>query len=254
MKRPPLWAVRLLRALLDARDRDAVAGDLLEEYRDRAQAGPVWYISQVLSFVNCRSLGRLPFALFPGSAVWAAVAGLVQLTMLWLLPQARISTAWSVFCIVAVVLAIGSAIAVGRAPDLRASSRFVLWIAAFWLLPFVFVAVVVLRASPFTPVPGVVLFFITAPCAALHAANRSGKVVIGITTAVANGFLIALLTAVMVYTLNEPHPPLGTLVFLPGVAGMLGAVAAPFGRRYAPTFQYEFLRLDYAPTTASLSA
>jgi hypothetical protein len=253
MKHPPVWAERLLRALLEARSRDSVAGDLFEEYQERAQAGPVWYISQVLSFVNCRSLGRLPFALFPRSAVWAAVAGLVQLTMLWLLPQA-VSMTWGVFCIVAVVLAVGSAIAVGRAPDSRASSRFVLWIAALWLLPFVFAAVMVLRASPFTPVPGVVLFFITAPCAALHAANRSGKVVIGITTAVANGFLIALLTAVMVYTLNEPHPPLGTLVFLPGVAGMLGAVAAPFGRRYAPTFQSEFLRLDYAPTAASLSA
>ena len=104
------------------------------------------------------------------------------------------------------------------------------------------------------PAPLRVPFFITAPCAALHAANRSGRVVIGITTAVANGFLIALLTAVMVYTLNEPHPPLGTLVFLPGVAGMLGAAAAPFGRGFASTFQYKFLRLDYAPTAASLSA
>jgi hypothetical protein len=111
-----------------------------------------------------------------------------------------------------------------------------------------------IRLFPFTPQPGVVLFFLCVSGAAVHAANRSAKVFIGIATAVANGFLIALLTAVIVYTLNEPHPPLGTLVFLPGVAGMLGAVAAPFGHRFASTFQYEFLRLDHAPTATSLSA
>src|SRR6185369_14361740 len=55
---PPLWAEALLRALLAQRSRDAIAGDLLEEYREsvvpatgrfRAQ---LWYIRQVVSFLN----------------------------------------------------------------------------------------------------------------------------------------------------------------------------------------------------------
>lgn len=54
---PPRWAERLLRACLDPRDRDTIAGDLLEEYREvvrpaRGRFGAnLWYLTQVLSLV-----------------------------------------------------------------------------------------------------------------------------------------------------------------------------------------------------------
>jgi len=55
--RPPAWAESVLRALLDRRSRDAITGDLLEEYREvmvplrgdlRAR---LWYLKQVSSFI-----------------------------------------------------------------------------------------------------------------------------------------------------------------------------------------------------------
>ncbi len=53
---PPLWMERILRFLLQPRDRETICGDLFEEFREekvpslgRARA-EVWYMRQVLSF------------------------------------------------------------------------------------------------------------------------------------------------------------------------------------------------------------
>src|SRR5690349_16159067 len=55
---PPKWAEFLLRVLLRSRDREAVTGDLLEEYRDtiRPTQGPlragIWYLRQVMGLMT----------------------------------------------------------------------------------------------------------------------------------------------------------------------------------------------------------
>jgi hypothetical protein len=54
---PPLWAETILRAVLKRADFDALAGDLLEEYRASVypargpQAADLWYVMQVVGFV-----------------------------------------------------------------------------------------------------------------------------------------------------------------------------------------------------------
>jgi hypothetical protein len=60
---PPRWAEHLLRASLAPRDRDTIAGDLLEEYREvvrptRGRLGAdFWYLRQVLSLIPGLTLG-----------------------------------------------------------------------------------------------------------------------------------------------------------------------------------------------------
>lgn len=49
---PPRWAESLLRLLLKPEDRDAISGDLLEEYREsivpaRGRSADAWYLRQV---------------------------------------------------------------------------------------------------------------------------------------------------------------------------------------------------------------
>lgn len=57
------WADVLLRLLLDARDRDTISGDLLEEYREEVMKtrGPLaarfWYVRQILSFISPATWG-----------------------------------------------------------------------------------------------------------------------------------------------------------------------------------------------------
>ena len=63
--RPPHWAESLLRILLKPRDRDTVAGDLLEQYREsvlptrgRLRAD-LWYLKQAVSLIDGVFLGAL---------------------------------------------------------------------------------------------------------------------------------------------------------------------------------------------------
>jgi hypothetical protein len=53
---PPALAVRILRALLDARDEEIIPSDMLEEFRDRAanlglQDARKWYLRQLFGFL-----------------------------------------------------------------------------------------------------------------------------------------------------------------------------------------------------------
>lgn len=83
--KPPRWAEQVLRVFLKPRDRETIAGDLLEEYREvviptrgrvRAQ---LWYLRQALSLVNGVTLG----------AVLGAVFGAWNLIFTWLAPLAE---------------------------------------------------------------------------------------------------------------------------------------------------------------------
>lgn len=227
MNQPPRWAHALLRALLEARDRDTIAGDLLEEYRDRLPHGRAparaWYIRQVLSFLRVRNLRGL----FPGRVVWAAAAALAQFAILFALPVD------AAFSFIAAVLAIAAMAAIGAAPSPRAACRTMFRIAGLWFLLFAVLVSGTLSASAFTPVPGVILFLICVPGAALHASARSSKIGLGIAAAVATASLIAVFAAVALSVLHYPHPPLSALPVLPAVAALLGAVGAMFGNRFA---------------------
>jgi hypothetical protein len=65
---PPAWAELLLRSLLSARDREAIAGDLYEEFGERrdspqdSRRARLWYLVQIISFAprRCRSALNQP--------------------------------------------------------------------------------------------------------------------------------------------------------------------------------------------------
>jgi hypothetical protein len=237
VNQPPRWAQALLRALLEPRDRDTIAGDLLEEYRDRLAHSPApakaWYIRQVLSFVRGRNLQSLPFAVLPGNLAWAAAAALAQFAVVFALPvRAGIPVEWSAFILITVVLAIAALAAIGSAPSPRATCRTVFRIAGLWFLLFAILAIGTLKASAFTPVPGVILFLICVPGAAMHASARSSRIGLGTATAVTTASLIAMFAAALLSLLHYPHPPLAGLPVLPAVAAVIGAVGAMFGNRF----------------------
>lgn len=100
---PPHWAESWLRLLLPARDREAVSGDLLEEYRDTvrpARGGlraDAWYIAQVCGFAwrSSRGVAALLLLLFfSGPLVFNLIAPAVFRPganwdgMVWLVPLA----------------------------------------------------------------------------------------------------------------------------------------------------------------------
>jgi hypothetical protein len=69
---PPRWLEYLLLRLLRARDREAVSGDLLEEYREvivpeRGSArANLWYFKQVIGFINNFKFGLALGAVLAG--------------------------------------------------------------------------------------------------------------------------------------------------------------------------------------------
>ena len=73
---PPPWMDRLLRSSLPARDREAISGDLLEEYREEQvpRFGRVWanfwYLRQSISFLSNRSFGGPPMK---AALTWVSV-------------------------------------------------------------------------------------------------------------------------------------------------------------------------------------
>ena len=78
---PPRWAENLLRLVLRERDRDAISGDLLEEYQDavlpangRVRAN-LWYLNQTLSFVKSVTFGVFIGAVF---SLWMLIQTLLD--------------------------------------------------------------------------------------------------------------------------------------------------------------------------------
>lgn len=80
---PPEWLQRTLTAVLRARDRETIVGDLLEEFREeklprfgRTRAN-YWYVRQILSFASIRILGgQVVKQAWMLLSVFAAAAGL----------------------------------------------------------------------------------------------------------------------------------------------------------------------------------
>jgi hypothetical protein len=73
---PPQWAEQLLQLLLRHRDRDTIIGDLREEYHEvvvptRGRLGAkLWYVRQIVSFVDAVTLGLLLGAAF---GIWLLI-------------------------------------------------------------------------------------------------------------------------------------------------------------------------------------
>lgn len=87
--RPPRWAERLVQFLVKPRDRDTIAGDLLEEYREVVlptrgrRWADLWYVKQALSLINGLTLGIVVGAAFGvWNLVYTALAPLAEDTPL----------------------------------------------------------------------------------------------------------------------------------------------------------------------------
>ena len=69
---PPRWAEVALQLILKRRDRESIAGDLLEEYREvilpsrRALRRNLWYLGQIVSLLSASQQAVLFGALFGG--------------------------------------------------------------------------------------------------------------------------------------------------------------------------------------------
>jgi hypothetical protein len=193
----------------------------------------VWYIRQVLSFINGGSLCRI---LLPGSLCWIAAAAATEYVLLFLAPLVTgISPEWAVFSFIAAVLVAAGAYAVRT----RATRRLVFQASGVWMLPFLVTALLTLRLPAFTPIPGVAAFFVCTAAAALHASERTGKVGAGIAAAIATGSLIALFTAIATVLLRQHHPPLTSFSLVPGVASITGCVSGLFGCRFSRSAPFE---------------
>jgi hypothetical protein len=115
---PPPWADALLRLVVRREDFASLAGDLLEEYRDRVRParGPAgadrWYVAQVLGFVR-RAVG-------PWAALFAG-AFLARTATDWLAPPADFTLRAGVTTYLALGLLVGAgAAAAWRAGAIRA--------------------------------------------------------------------------------------------------------------------------------------
>jgi hypothetical protein len=82
---PPRWLERALVLLLSPRDRETIAGDLLEEYREEQAPrrgtlrANLWYARQSISFISIRSTGGPPMK---AALTWISV--LTAATGIWL--------------------------------------------------------------------------------------------------------------------------------------------------------------------------
>jgi hypothetical protein len=108
---PPGWAEALLRISIGPRDFDAVAGDLLEEYRDSvlpSRGGgraDLWYVAQVSGFV------------WRSTWVWAvlfAAAFIGRTALDWLAPSADLHTRADVSTALGIGLLLAAAFTAAR--------------------------------------------------------------------------------------------------------------------------------------------
>src|SRR5690242_17949502 len=91
--KPPAWAEVLLRALLAYRSQDAIAGDLLEEYRESVLPAVgvfrarIWYLRQVMSFVNVADALDVAEKI-SRPVLWGSAAALFGYVLIFVLPSA----------------------------------------------------------------------------------------------------------------------------------------------------------------------
>jgi hypothetical protein len=232
---PPAWAEAVLRILVNPRDRDMIAGDLIEEYRETvipargAFRARIWYCRQVWSFLCADSLARLRSATLPDCFLWATAAAIAEYALLFLLPAKTGASVEAVLVwLAAGLLVAGSASGIRTARDAWLVCR----ASSFWLLLFGIVTVLTARAPVFTPVPLVIAFFVIVPMAGFQSARQTGILRTGSAVGLVTGILTFLFGAVLAATLRVPHPPLGATPFPPALAAILGTLGAIFGKRF----------------------
>jgi hypothetical protein len=120
MSSPPRWAERLVLLLLEPHERDAVSGDLLEEYRERVHpargrhGANLWYLRQLAGFIWYQH--RVTAALL-------AAAFLIRAALDWHLPAGNFHARSSVLtAITAAILAASGFIRARHSMDLRAAA------------------------------------------------------------------------------------------------------------------------------------
>jgi hypothetical protein len=233
-KKPPIWAETLLRALLAQRSRDAIAGDLLEEYRESvlpsvgAFRARIWYIRQVLSFLDVvglvKVIGKIPTTLLWGTAAWLLGYGLFVAAPY----RTGISVSTVLLLFIGIVLIIFGATAVRT----MTAGWSLLRIGVLGFICFAVATAVVTSADVFRPALLMGTFLIIITAMGFQGANRTGQVRSGIITAAGAGIGITALIVLTVSLLDLPHPPLASVLVLPAASAILGAIGASFGKRF----------------------
>jgi len=231
---PPFWAETLLRALLSPRSRDAIAGDLLEEYRESVLPAVgtlrarIWYVRQVLSFLNASALVKVA-EMIPPVLLWGAGVWLLGFGLVFMVPYVTgmaVSTVLVLFA--GIVLTLGGATAIRT-------------LLKDWSLPgtsflgfacFATVTAVVASAPIFRPLLMMEAFLAIMTVMGFSGACKTGQVRSGIMTAVGTSISVTALIVLTVRLLHLPHPPLASVVVLPAAAAILGAGGALFGKRF----------------------
>ena len=234
MDRPPFWAETLLRALLAPRSRDAIAGDLMEEYREsvlpavgtlRAQ---IWYIRQVLSFLDASALVKVA-AKIPSVLLWGAGVWLLGLGLVFTVPYV---TGMAVSTVL--VLSTGIVLTIGGATAIRTLVKDCSLLRTSFLgfACFATVTAIVASAPIFRPLFMMEAFLAIMTVMGFRGASKTGQVRSGIMTAVGTSISVTALIVLTVRLLHLPHPPLASGVVLPAAAAILGAGGAFFGKRF----------------------
>jgi hypothetical protein len=233
-KMPPLWAEALLRGLLRQRSRDAIVGDLLEEYRESAipAAGTfradIWYIRQVFSFVDVAGLVEVAGKI-SSPAMWGTAFALFGYVLIFAVPHAvEMPLSTVLFLFTGTVLIIGGATAIRTLAEAWSLLRtgFVAFIC------FGVVTAVLSRAQVFRPSLIVGMFLIIVTATGFRGARRTGQIRSGIVAAVSTGTAAGAVVVATVSVLNLPHPPLSAASILPGMAAISGTIGALFGKRF----------------------
>ena len=232
--KPPVWAETLLRALLPLRSRDAIAGDLLEEYRESVLPAVgtfrarIWYVRQVLSFLDLGLLVEVAGKI-PSPMLWGIAATIVVYILLFTVPYATGLTVSTVLLLfTGIVLTIVGATAIRSLVECWS----LLKTGVVGFICFGVATAVVSSAPVFRPALIMGTFLVTVTATGFRGAFRTGQVRSGIVAAVANGTAATALVVVTVTLLHLQHPPMGSVVVLPATAAILGAIGALFGKRF----------------------
>jgi hypothetical protein len=233
-ERPPVWAEVLLRTLLPQRSQDAIAGDLLEEYRESVLPAVgtfrarIWYLCQVMSFLNVADALEVAEKI-SRPLLWGAAAALFAYVLIVVLPsKTAIPFSTLLFLFTGIVLIMGSATAIRTLEKRRSLFR----MCCVGFVSFAAVTAVVSTAQVFRPVIIMGTFLVIAATTGFHGAWITGLVRAGIVVAVAIGTAGAALLFVTVDVLNLPHPPLLAAFALPAMAAISGTIGAVLGKRF----------------------
>jgi hypothetical protein len=214
--RPPQWAEGVVRWFISPRDRDTITGDLLEEYREVAvpawghARATVWYLGQGVSLMTHSKVAM--------ESAWVAVGMVMLSTLMFLLNRSHFGPPGPLYIaiIVAVVLGSTGATAVRSAGDVRFLGR----MGLTWGSLFSSVLIVRILVDVFKPLTdgleilsqngagrgfvlgvAIALIFVAA---GFHGAWRTGRVRMGIVTAIATSMFGCLITITIMGLVSTP--------------------------------------------------